>query len=156
MVMTGMMIAQLGYEFYYRRNFIFWDLGAWTDYSICETGPEKGIRMGKLNYEYYTRSIRDTSQVLEELKGDKLLFFTQDPWLYLFAEKECASCSAWLSGSGELMITKLDAYYRAFPEKLPDLVFVSPDLPEAIPYFESMDYQTSTLETPAFAAVLCR
>ena len=73
--------------------------------------------------------------------------------MYLMAEKNLSTYSAWLSGVSDLTIRRLEEYYALFPDKVPDAICTNR---ENWQYLESPmkhEYHLEELETGSFLLV---
>ena len=149
-------IIQLFCEFNDRYEIVFWDeAGGIANQTIrAETGPEKGVWMNPDIYEFYTITESDLKSIRDDSTVDKVLFLSKNTWLYLSAEKENASYSAWLSGVNDHTLYRLEQYYQMFPEKTPEIVFFDRDYVSYIPRFEALGYQNSNEETSEYAYIM--
>ena len=149
-------IIQLFCEFNDRYEIVFWDeAGGIANQTIrAETGPEKGVWMNPDIYEFYTITESDLKSIRDDSTVDKVLFLSKNTWLYLSAEKENASYSAWLSGVNDHTLYRLEQYYQMFPEKTPEIVFFDRDYVSYIPRFEALGYQKSNEETSEYAYIM--
>ena len=105
-------------------------------------------------YEFYTITESDLKSIRDDSTVDKVLFLSKNTWLYLSAEKENASYSAWLSGVNDHTLYRLEQYYQMFPEKTPEIVFFDRDYVSYIPRFEALGYQKSNEETSEYAYIM--
>ena len=121
---------------------------------LAEAGPEKGIWMNPDIYEFYSKTQADLKSIREDPAIEKVLFLSRNTFLYLNAEKENASYSAWLSGITEHTISRLMKYYQMFPDKIPEAVFFDRDYVAFVPTFEALGYQRSDENTSEYACIL--
>ena len=149
-----LLVLQLGCELSLRYTSIFWDSDMRSQTALALDGPEKGILMRPERLEEYTVLQQETQYLKQTPSVRKVLFLSDQTWLYLNAEKENSSFSAWLSGINARCLSRLDQYYAVFPEKLPDAIYVDVLYWELVPHFEAMGYQAQT--TPAGACILTR
>ena len=122
----------------------------------AEKGPEKGIWMNPDIYEFYDTTQSDLKSIREDSSVEKALFLSKNTFLYLNAEKENASYSAWLSGVTDHTISRLEKYYQLFPDKMPDVVFIDRDYICYIPSFVELGYQRTDDKTSEYAYILKR
>ncbi len=121
----------------------FWPGSMRDQTALAESGPEKGIFMTSGERHDYRHITAEIAPMIESDDIQKVLFFTRDPVLYLCAEKEFASFSAWFLGSEEQYLDLLDRYYEMNPEKIPDAVFLLGSHSEYLPYFKQMGFTPS-------------
>ena len=147
-------VVQISCEFVDRYNDVY-DGDRITNQTIrAEDGPEKGIWMNPDIYEFYAVTQTDLKSIREDPAIEKVLFLSRNTFLYLNAEKENASYSAWLSGVNDHTVSRLEQYYQLFPEKMPDAVFIDRDYIHFIPTFEEFGYQRSSEKTSEYAYIL--
>ena len=107
-------------------------------------------------YEFYDTTQSDLKSIREDSSVEKALFLSKNTFLYLNAEKENASYSAWLSGVTDHTISRLEKYYQLFPDKMPDVVFIDRDYICYIPSFVELGYQRTDDKTSEYAYILKR
>jgi hypothetical protein len=146
--------VQISCEFVDRYNDIYDGDSIANQTMRAEDGPEKGIWMNPDIYEFYVTTQNDLKGIKAEPTVEKVLFLSRNTWLYLNAEKENASYSAWLSGVNDHTLYRLEQYYQLFPEKIPEVVYFDRDYTNYIPVFEALGYQRSDEKTSEYAYVL--
>ena len=148
--------VQISCEFIDRYRNVFWDeAGEIANQTIrAEEGPEKGIWMNSDAYEFYMITQNDLRGIIEDSSIKNVLFLSKNTWLYLSAEKDNASYSAWLSGVNDHTMYRLKQYYQMFPEKIPEVVFFDRDYANFIPLFETLGYHRSEEPTSKYAFIL--
>ena len=120
---AGLILVQLSAQVYINMNYVYWeDDGEALNCEITE-GPLKGIitteEKKKLNDENY-----QLIQELGDLQGKHILFYNMFPQGYLMAEDaNNASFSGWIK-EYNLDNEKFKEYYKIYPEKVPDIIFV--------------------------------
>ena len=142
--------VQLCAEVTLRYSTVFWEpegMGAQT--VLAEAGPEKGILMTPERYRDYLRAERDAERIRRDDSVQKVLFLSTNTRLYLSAEKEMASFSAWLSDVNEISIHRLDLYFDLFPEKIPDGIYIEPEYRDFAEHYRAMGYSAESLESGA-------
>ena len=146
--------VQISCEFVDRYNDVY-DGDSITNQTIrAEEGPEKGLWMNPDIHEFYAATQNDLKGIKADTTVEKVLFLSRNTWLYLNAEKENASYSAWLSGVNDHTMFRLKEYYRLFPEKMPDVVFFDRDYISYIPVYEALGYQRSEENTSEYAYIM--
>ena len=120
---AGLILMQLAAQVYINMNYVYWeDDGEALNCEITE-GPLKGVitteAKKKLNDENY-----HLIQELGDLSGKHILFYNMFPQGYLMAENaNNASFSGWIK-EYDLDNDKFKEYYKIYPEKIPDIIFV--------------------------------
>lgn len=120
---AGLILMQLAAQVYINMNYVYWeDDGEALNCEITE-GPLKGVitteAKKKLNDENY-----HLIQELGDLSGKHMLFYNMFPQGYLMAENaNNASFSGWIK-EYDLDNDKFKEYYKIYPEKIPDIIFV--------------------------------
>lgn len=121
---------QMRYEIPMRYQSVFQEPGLmkYEEQRQLEAGPQKGILVTAEDSNQYEWLYLDA----EQIQNQKVLFLTVEIWPYLMNQNELASFSGWLgsinSGWNGLVssesMTRLAAYYRLRPEKIPDVIVV--------------------------------
>ena len=145
-----MLITQIGCEIYLRYNNVFWEDGVSGQVIPAQTGPEKDIMMTEAHYKEYNRLITELEPIRNNDEINRVLFFTQDPVLYLCTEKAIGAFSSWLPGISEHSLKRLDLYYELNPDKIPEIIYIPNKYSEYIPHFETMGYLTDTTKDENF------
>ena len=120
-MLTLLFAAMLVYS---KAEHCFWDGAPSQLRSEIASGPAKGIVTSAGLEESY-RSIYEDMQGYKELERDELLVMSQIPWCYLIAEDyPYGSFSAWLSGLDGSTVERLELYYSANPQKIPQYIYI--------------------------------
>ena len=118
-VFCVLMVIQLGCELDFRYAKVFRDqMGIHNQTVLVETGPDRGIQINAFKSDFYQRADNDLKEICSRPEVRKILAVSDYCILYLMAEKEFATYSAWLYD-----VDALDAYYTLFPEKKPDAIY---------------------------------
>lgn len=107
---------------------------------LCESGPEKGILMAPEHLQDYQVLENDVTIIQEDKSIQKVLFLSRNTYLYLIAQKEYATYSAWLSGVNTRTMERLDRYYELFPEKTPDGIYIEKKFSDYAAHFLAAGY----------------
>ena len=145
-----LMALQLGAESVLRYRAVFWEsagMGAQT--AMAEEGPERGLRMTPARLRDYEARLADAAVLREDAQIGRVLFLSENTWLYLCAEKDFATYSAWLSGVNENSLARLEAYFTLFPERTPDAVCLDPGDEALAAPFEAQGYERDPLPSGA-------
>lgn len=119
---------QMRYEIPLRYQMVFQEPGLmkYEEQARIREGPQSGIVATAEDEAVYRALWQET----REIKGKKTLFLTEQTWPYLAGDHEVAAFSGWLGSinsgwdpqvSAETM-TRLAAYYRLRPEKIPEVI----------------------------------
>jgi amino acid transporter len=151
---TLLLLVQLSGEIYSRYKSVFWESdGMPAQTAIAESGPERGIKMTPERLKKYQAITDDISVVRENGKIKKVLFFSRDTVLYLMAEKDMATYSAWLSGWDQQSLDRLSVYYSIFPDKTPDAIYLEADYREYAGFFLQQGYFEESLPSSAILLI---
>ena len=134
--------VQIGCELSLRYQNVFWETGIEEQKVYARTGPEKDILMTRNHLDIYERVLAELEPIRNDRDIVRILFFTNDPLLYLYTEKGIGSFSSWLPGINQRTIDRLDLYYEINPEKMPDAIFIPAENEKYLPHFEQMGYST--------------
>ena len=129
LVFSVLMVVQIGTELDFRYEKVFWDSEDIHKQTILiETGPNRGIRVSDNKYAFYKQATADLAEICSKPEVNKILIISNQSGLYLMAEREYATYSAWLYS-----LDTLYQYYFLFPEKKPDAVYIT-----GIYYFQAI------------------
>lgn len=121
-----------------------------------EQGPHKGLMVTEDDSEYYETMMEDLQSLRFDKNCQNVLFLSIHTWLYLCAEKDIASYSAWLSGVNDETFHRLERYYQLFPEKIPDIIVVDRDFRDSVHVFIDKEYELASNTTSQYTCVLTR
>lgn len=146
-----LMIIQISSEVDFRYNKVFWDReGIHKQTVLIDTGPDSGIRVSESKYSFYKRATADLAEICSKPEVNKILIVSNQSGLYLMAEREFATYSAWLYS-----VDTLDQYYAIFPEKKPDAIYIIGDFNlQTIPKFLEKGFSIDKIDEKAETAVL--
>ncbi len=127
-VMTVLIISlQAFLQLTVKANHCFWDSSTGMLNETISQGPAKGITTTRANVESYDNYYKDIQQLKQKPEGN-VLFLTNATWLYLALDYPFATiCSA--VGDENItplttVLSRLDVYYAANPDKVPKYVYV--------------------------------
>lgn len=104
------------------------DGSTYMQHSVISVGVHKGIVATEERKEAYEAYYHESAPI-REAEGENVFYYTQYCDLYLSDSKRCASFSTWLGGLwSETVMPKLQSYYRIFPEKIPDYIFLGEEM----------------------------
>ena len=141
--------VQLCGEIYMRYTSVFWESGMREQTALSESGPEKGLLMTPERLRYYQLHENDVNIIRDAEGIQKVLFLSENTYLYLSAGKEYATYSAWLSGVNAFSLERLDQYYELFPEKTPDGIYIEAEYAGYAEHFLSYGYVADQLPSGA-------
>lgn len=142
--------VQLCAEVSLRYTTVFWEPEGMRAQTVqAETGPEKGIWMTPERHAHTLQMERDAERIREDESVEKVLFLSTDTQLYLSAEKEMATFSAWLSEVNEISVHRLDLYFALFPEKIPDGIYIDPAYRQFAEHYTARGYRAEEWESGA-------
>ncbi len=147
--------VQICGEIYMRYTSVFWEGGMHEQTVLAESGPEKGILMRPERLQEYQLHEKDIAVIRDAENIQKVLFLSRYTYLYLSAQKEYATYSAWLSGVNALTLKRLDRYYELSPEKTPDGIYVETKFSDYAEHFLAKGYFVAA-ELPSGALWLTR
>ena len=123
--LSFLFVLQIGIELQVRYTSVFWEEQSMQGQTtLAEDGPEKGILMTPVKIALCNRLSDGIKPIKDDDRIQNVLFVTPNVVSYLYAEKEFATYSAWLSGLTRASVSRMDAYYRFNPEKIPDIVYM--------------------------------
>ncbi len=140
---------QLCGEIYMRYSSVFWESGMHEQKVLCDSGPEKGILMAPENLQYYQLQEKDIAIIQKDERIQKVLFLSRNTYLYLMAQKEYATYSAWLHGVNTRTMDHLNRYYELFPEKIPDGIYIEDKYAEYAEHFLDKGYVADEMPSGA-------
>ena len=124
-----------------RHHVIFFEDSIEDQTVYARSGPEKGIKMTETRLESYERTMNEIIfPIREEGSAKQVLFFVNDPVLYLCTEKGIGSFSAWLPGINSHTVRRLDLYYELNPIKIPDVIYIPSEYGSYLDHFTSKGY----------------
>ena len=146
-----LMIIQISCELDFRYKKVFWDHeGIHKQIVMIETGPNRGIRVSEGKYSFYKRATADLAEICSKPEVKKILIVSNQSGLYLMAEREFATYSAWLYS-----VDTLDQYYTIFPEKRPDAIYINGIYYfQEIPKFVEDGFSIDSIDENAETAIL--
>lgn len=134
-------IIQISAELFLRYNNVFLEPGSVDAQTVCiNSGLERGILVTKERANIYNDSLTEMS-IIKNTGYQKVLFLSENTWLYLLCEKEMATYSAWLSGVNDFSINRLDSYYEICTDKKPDLIYVEARYSKYMQHFIAKGYK---------------
>ncbi len=146
-----LLIMQFTGELYARYSCVQWESGGMEAQTVAaDSGAEKGIIMTQPQRDYYYQMSDDVSYIKNRSKIRKVLFFSNNTILYIMAELDMATYSAWLSGVNQNSLDRLDQYYELFPDKRPDGIYVNTMFEEYIDHFIKQGYRKELLPSGAY------
>ena len=146
-----LMALQISCELSFRYEKVYWDGGGiHNQVVLAETGPDAGIFMNRKKHAQYEQSMTDIESICSRPDVQKILFLSLDSGLYLIAQKDFATYSAWLYD-----VDALEEYYTVFPDKRPDAIYASGDYYlQFIPMFLENGYYIDKTDENAETAIL--
>ena len=134
-----------------RYSSVFWERGGMAAQTVqAESGPERGILMTPAKYERYSGLEKDVEVLRDREDIRSVLFLSTITYLYLSAEKDMSTFSAWLSGVNEVSLERLETYFDLVPEKVPDGIYLEPEYAQYAEPFLSRGYRKEVLESGAY------
>ena len=118
--------GQIVLEFYVRTNRTYWDEPLPMLTQTIQDGPAKGLVTNIENSELYEQKLDALNGLLmgEDTAGKKLLVWNSMPWVYLAADMNFATFSAWTFGYEDGLSDRLKAYFSLHPGNEPDFILV--------------------------------
>lgn len=124
-IAAAFVVLQLGLETTVRMRYTYYDdtLSALTE--EIKAGPAMGLRTTPQNAEKYAEMYDSFNTLLPESeREDKtLLAYGGTPWVYLEADMEYDTLSAWIMGDPQIYV-RLEKYYEINGRKYPDYIFM--------------------------------
>ena len=145
LIAAAFVVLQLGLETTVRLRYTYYDdtLSALT--SEIKAGPAMGLRTTPQNTEKYAEMYDSFNTLLPESERENktLLAYGGTPWIYLEADMEYDTLSAWLMGDPQVY-ARLGKYYEINEREYPDYIFM-----EYIPSNVPGGYEMTTKGTTA-------
>lgn len=142
---------QTGLELFMRYNFIYWeDDGMTAQTVLAESGIEKGILMTPGRYDIYMSDSKDMAIIHNDKRISKLLILSNNTNLYMSADKEFATYSAWLSGVNDYTMQRLGDFYDIRPDKIPDTIYIEKDFSQYNEILTEKGYSSEQMDSGAF------
>lgn len=136
---------QISSEFYLKLTSQYWDDPpyALTDTITC--GAAKGLKTSSGSAYHYMLKYESLHHLLSQVDttGKTFLSCTSAPYLYLDADLEFATFSAWSFGYGDGLNDRLLDYQKLNPGKVPDLIYCASEedmLPLIDETYEQYEY----------------
>ena len=124
-ITAAFVVLQLGLETTVRLRYTYYDdtLSALTE--EIKAGPAMGLRTTPQNAEKYDEMYDSFNMLLpeNEREGKTLLAYGGTPWVYLEADMEYDTLSAWLMGDPQIY-ARLEKYYEINGREYPDYIFI--------------------------------
>lgn len=143
------LLFQMKYEVPVRYQSAYWEEGMMTrkePLTKLEEGPEKGIicawEFADVYYGLYPE--------VKGIEGKRVLYLTDEVWMMLVNENENAAYSGWLGRmmyDGEVILKRLQDYYRRNPHKVPELIFLEERYDQLLSYFDEKHYHAERTPT---------
>ena len=138
-----------------RYSSVFWESSMSAQTQKLEVGTEKGIYVTPEKEQMYLEHLREIEEIENNPKVSKVLFISENTWLYLNCSKKSAAYSAWLEPEQEAMPERLLKYYELNPEKYPDAVFIERKY-TPLTQWVCETFNLSPTQFPATGDVICR
>lgn len=122
-----MIFLQGAFQLGAKSHHVFWEGEPDTLTSKIEQGPASGIYTNSGNADKYNRLYKDITEAYGDKEKANLLVLSQNTWLYLAADMDYGTFSAWLSGENSNALKRLEDYYTINPDKKPKYIFVPID-----------------------------
>ena len=148
---TLLLALQCYAEISLRYSSVFWEeKGMRAQTVMADSGPERGILMTPAKHKRYKTLEQDVEVIRSREEIRSILFLSGNTYLYLSAEKEMATFSAWLSGVNDISIQRLDTYFSLFPEKTPDGIYLEARRAQYLDRYVERGYRVETLDSGAY------
>ncbi len=122
-----MIFLQGAFQLGAKSRHVFWEGEPDTLTAKIEQGPASGIYTNDGNADKYNRLYKDITEAYGNKEKANLLVLSQNTWLYLAADMDYGTFSAWLSGENSNALKRLEDYYTINPDKKPKYIFVPID-----------------------------
>jgi len=123
-------LFQMRYEIPLRYQSVFQEPGLmeYEEQAEIMRGPQKGIRATVKNAGKYHELLKDA----ERIDHQKVLYLSEQTWLYLVNENEVAAFSGWMGSINSgwqgkvegITMNRLMQYYQSNPEKKPEVILI--------------------------------
>lgn len=143
-ITAAFVVLQLGLETTVRLRYTYYDdtLSALTE--EIKAGSAMGLRTTPQNAEKYDEMYNSFNMLLpeNEREGKTLLAYGGTPWVYLEADMEYNTLSAWLMGDPQIY-ARLEKYYEINGREYPDYIFID-YIPSNVPDGYEMTVKDTT------------
>ena len=127
---------------------VYWErMGLQYETVLAESGPDKGILMTPERFADYTAWESDMARIRDDDEIRQLLVISDNTHLYLSAQKDMSTYSAWLSSMSDASLSRLDAYFSLFPEKAPDAIYIEAPFVRYAEHYTSQGYRCEQLDS---------
>ena len=103
----------------------YWDAPVYSLRSTIQCGAAKGLITNQSTANEYESNYRALTTLLGQTDSEnkKFLSCTSCPYLYLDADLDFATFSAWTFGYGDGLNARLLDYHSLHPDRIPDLIY---------------------------------
>ena len=138
-------VFQIRYEIPIRYQSVYWEAGLmkYEEQMHIDQGPEKGIIATVSKAERYNLLYRE----IQGIDKRRVLFLTEDIWMYLVNNNENAAYSGWLSWVTDITMNRLKKYYDLCPEKIPEVIFLWKESENLLASFDPNRFDIQPLES---------
>lgn len=146
-LLCGVVCFQIASEIHVKTTRQYWD--KWKPIEMSQTikyGAARGIKTGPYYANQYTSTYKALTYLLAQTDtaGKSFLCCSRTPYVYLDADLDFATFSAWNFGYGDSLDERMLDYQHLHPDKSPDIVFCCQQ--EDIPSFVKSGYSTYEYE----------
>lgn len=146
-LLCGVVCFQIASEIHVKTTRQYWD--KWKPIEMSQTikyGAASGIKTGPYYANQYTNTYKALTYLLAQTDtaGKSFLCCSRTPYVYLDADLDFATFSAWNFGYGDSLDERILDYQHLHPDKSPDIVFCCQQ--EDIPSFVKSGYSTYEYE----------
>lgn len=119
------LVSQIGSEVYTRLHRQYWDAPFSELNTTIKNGSAKGLVTTQERALKYEEIYRNLDFLLNQYGIDEgsFLSFTSAPYIYLDADLEFATFSAWSFGYGDKLVERLLSYQEINPDDKPEMIF---------------------------------
>lgn len=124
-LVCGVLCLQISSELYLKLTRQYWDAPPAQLTETISCGAAKGLKTTPGNANDYTEKYQALTHLLGQVDttGKQFLSCTSAPYLYLDADLDFATFSAWSFGYGDWLNDRLMNYREVNPEKIPDIIY---------------------------------
>ncbi|MBR3684193.1 MAG: hypothetical protein IKL78_04895 [Lachnospiraceae bacterium] len=117
------LIIQLGSQACLDMRYSFYMDTLWGENQVITEGPLKNVIMKKSMAGTEVLTLEDI-KFIKGLEDKKIMFATKRNWLYLYADMEYGTPSAWIDSLDENYVLRVMDYFELHPDKKADYIYI--------------------------------
>ena len=124
-LLFGCLCLQVSSELYVKFTRQYWDDPPYQMTDTISSGAAKGLKTTSGSAYHYTRKYESLKYLLNQVdtSGKRFLSCTSAPYIYLDADLDFATFSAWSFGYGSGLNSRILDYQSVNPDNIPDIIY---------------------------------